>query len=210
MSVICQKCRRLIRINKIDFLTSSYYCIYCKTKFNLQKEKEIISVLPKYSKIKVIHFNNELIIKIPPSSKIKKTFSYLMVLIYILSNIYIKQELFLSSTVSIIILFLFLLIITGIFYFSINEELTIKLNQKSVIYKQYYSVKEKNMKDIINFSEIDEVPFWARSYSLKYYVEIFFKNNKHFKFGSHLTKEERKYIIDELKVMYFKLNNHTR
>ena len=113
--------------------------------------------------------------------------------------------LFSANKLPLYLLIFFSIIFTIFFIVSLKQTTIIKLNKKRIWFEKYFFIKERNVKEFVNVSEVEIVSHFLQRGRYVPYVEILFKGNKHFIFGSDLTKIERQYIIDELKLMYFKL-----
>lgn len=207
MSIVCQKCRRIIRQEQIDVILGKYFCTKCNNTFRLPIKKEILPILPENSLIKIIKSDSELVIDIPPVSNERKYSIYfgfliplIMYLIYNYRSIFSQtNKMFLISSIIIFV------ISTIILFISLKEINILTLNKNKIRLKRFLFSEEKQFSEIINFSEIEVVPVFQYGYSSEFFVEILFEGNEHFKFGDNLTKQERQYVIDELKLMYFKL-----
>lgn len=210
MSLVCNKCRRLVRKDSIFYFEGTYTCKRCNSTHKIpksyyQRGEMEIPILPQNTDLKVLKTEDELSIELP-IDVFSKTLAIASVVVIVLSIAVLKQ----INSVNVGLLIFLLIIASTVLVFSLIKGLakrTIKVDRSSIIYEKKLFFKVRHIEKLSDIVRIREIEIEMESENGKYissrYIEIRFKNLNYFEFAYNLDKKDRDYVLAELKLVHF-------
>lgn len=211
MSIVCQKCRRLVRQKNIHFQEGNYYCLRCQKTYNLPnsyyKRDDInIPILSKNTSLEVNKSEDKLLIKLPmniftigfKASSILLMFFFF----FFIANLSDSDKLDLPY---------YIIFFLGIFLLSLIHAMAKKsilvVGGKISMIKKIFFINfedEKELKKVIRIRNVEvEIDTDEGLKISNRYIEIYFSDRQSWEFGANLDKDDRDYIISELKLHKF-------
>lgn len=211
-SIVCQKCRRLVRKSNIDYHGGDYFCPKCQISYKLPasyyKRGELsIPVLPKNTSLKVHKSETELLIELPMHIF---TFGFTIstVFVFFVSLMFLPIYL---ETKEVDVLWVLLVLACFFVFLLINT-----MSKKSILVKEGNISFRKNILGLIKLEDKEDFKKVRRIRQIevenengngKYisgrFIEVYVNRDNSWEFGHNLEKADREYVIAELKLFHF-------